>query len=92
LRACANWIGNLAVSKFAPVAIANIGWWMFIIFVFFNLVNLVFAIVFIKETKKVSLEKMDELFGKKRSDLEMKMNDFDDSNTKEMDKRDPKQS
>lgn len=83
---CANWIGNLAVSKFVPVAIANIGWWMFIIFVFFNLVNLVFVIVFVKETKQVSLEKMDELFGKKRSDVEMKMNDLDDLNTKEMDK------
>ena len=62
----ASWIGNLAVSKFVPVAIANIGWWMFIIFFFFNLINLVFAIVFIKETKKVSLEMMDEVFGKKK--------------------------
>jgi sugar porter (SP) family MFS transporter len=75
---CANWIGNLAVSKVVPVAIANIGWWMFIIFFFFNVINLVFAIVFIKETKKVSLEMMDEVFGKKRKDVETNINDLDD--------------
>jgi len=62
---CANWIGNLAVSKFFPVAIANIGWWTFIIFFFFNMINLVFAIFFIKETKGVALERMDEVFGAK---------------------------
>lgn len=65
ISTCANWIGNLAVSKFAPVAIANIGWWTFIIFFFFNLINLVFVIFFIKETKGVALERMDEVFGEK---------------------------
>jgi len=62
LSACSNWVGNLLVSKVVPVAIANIGWWMFVVFFFFNMLNLVFALVFIKETRGLSLEAMDRLF------------------------------
>lgn len=60
-----NWVGNIAVGKFVPVAIKNVGWWLFIIFFLLNILNLIFAICFIKETKSLTLEEMDGLFGKK---------------------------
>jgi hypothetical protein len=46
-----------------PVAVANIGWRTFLMFGIFCLAMGVFVIFFVPETKRLSLEEIDVLFG-----------------------------
>lgn len=71
LSVAMNWVGNIAVGKFVPVGINNIGWKLFIVFFVLNMFIFFYAIAFIKETKGLSLEQMDEVFGLKVKDVEM---------------------
>ncbi|KAF7354708.1 Sugar transporter [Mycena sanguinolenta] len=60
--ACMIWLMNYVVSKIAPIAVENIGWKTWTIFGTMNAVA--FAVsLFLPETKDLSLEDMDILFG-----------------------------
>ncbi|KAH8646769.1 general substrate transporter [Xylariales sp. PMI_506] len=56
------WLWNFAVSKVTPISIVNIGWKTWMIFGTLNIVGAGFAWV-LPETKGLSLEEMDVLFG-----------------------------
>ena len=66
LAACTQWIFNLVVARSTPVMLTTVGrkgYGTYFIFACFNLCIVVVAFLFVKETKGVSLERMDELFG-----------------------------
>jgi len=46
----------------APVALANIGYWFYVFFVFFDIFEWVFVYFFFVETKGRTLEELDEIF------------------------------
>jgi SP family galactose:H+ symporter-like MFS transporter len=53
----ANWLGNYCIGQFFPVMLAGIGGpWTFGIFALLNAVFIVFTLLFIPETKGISLE------------------------------------
>ncbi|KAJ5601939.1 hypothetical protein N7510_011473 [Penicillium lagena] len=58
----ANWALGFSNSYFTPPAFQNIQWRTFIIFGTFNVVACIHAFFFFPETKKKSLEDIDELF------------------------------
>lgn len=57
-----NWIGNFALAFFTPPAFEHIQWRTFIIFGVFNVASLFHVFLFFPETKKKTLEEMDEVF------------------------------
>lgn len=63
LAATTQWLFNFVVTEFTPHAINNLGWKTFIMFGVFCVANCCFAIFFIRETKRKTLEDMDILFG-----------------------------
>lgn len=69
-NAFATGIGNWLVATFfaqvSPIALGDIGWKFYFIFVAFNVV-ITFPVIFLffKETKQVSLEDIDLLFGER---------------------------
>ncbi|KAI1388128.1 general substrate transporter [Hypoxylon trugodes] len=56
------WLWNFVASKIAPIAILNIGWKTWMIFASCNIAGVLLACV-LPETKDISLEQMDVLFG-----------------------------
>ncbi|KAK6069854.1 sugar transporter [Seiridium cupressi] len=56
------WLWNFVVSKITPISILNIGWKTWMVFGTLNAVAAVFAWL-LPETKDLSLEEMDVLFG-----------------------------
>ncbi|KAL1964862.1 hypothetical protein VTN77DRAFT_6364 [Rasamsonia byssochlamydoides] len=63
MAASTQWAFNYCISKVVPIAVQNIRWRTFLMFAIFNFAIVVFSILFIKETKGLSLEEMDALFG-----------------------------
>lgn len=69
-NAFATGIGNWLIATFfaqvSPIALGNIGWRFYFVFVAFNIV-ITFPVIFFffKETRKVSLEDIDLLFGER---------------------------
>jgi sugar porter (SP) family MFS transporter len=68
LAASTQWLFNFAVARATPPMLANVGgksgYGTYFIFGSFCFAMCIFVLVFIPETKGVSLERMDELFGK----------------------------
>lgn len=58
-----QWAFNFMISKVIPIGIKSLGWRIFLMFTIFNYSFIVYTFVFIKETKGLSLEEMEELFG-----------------------------
>ncbi|KAI1771264.1 putative MFS sugar transporter [Hypoxylon cercidicola] len=58
-----QWLFNFVFSQITPHAVNNIGWRTFLMFCIFNWALVVYAWLFIKETKGRSLEEMETLFG-----------------------------
>ncbi|KAF5489847.1 Quinate permease [Colletotrichum siamense] len=61
--AATQWLFNFIVTRVTPQIIYGIGWKTFIIFAVFCLVMSIFTFFFMKETKGMSLEQVDVLFG-----------------------------
>ncbi|KAH8898985.1 general substrate transporter [Thozetella sp. PMI_491] len=58
-----QWLFNFVFSQVTPIAVTNLGWKTFLMFCIFNWSLVVFAFLFVKETKGKSLEEMEALFG-----------------------------
>ncbi|KAI1408604.1 general substrate transporter [Hypoxylon sp. FL1857] len=56
------WLWNFVVSKITPIALLGIGWKTWLVFGSCNIAGAIFACV-LPETKDLSLEEMDVLFG-----------------------------
>ena len=76
LASATQWLFNFVITKITPAAINNIGWRTFIMFACFCFGMALFSFLFITETKGLSLEDMDILFGavaaeQRRRDIEV---------------------
>lgn len=58
-----QWLFNFVFSQVTPHAIANIGWRTFLMFCIFNYFLVVYAYLFFRETKGISLEEMEGVWG-----------------------------
>lgn len=63
MGATTQWLFNFVITQITPRAINSIGWKTFIMFGCFCFGNFLFSFFFIKETKGLTLEAMDVLFG-----------------------------
>jgi len=61
-----NWLVATFFAQISPIALGNIGWKFYFVFVAFN-IAITFPVVFFffKETNQVSLEDIDLLFGER---------------------------
>ncbi|XXH02971.1 hypothetical protein Hte_009361 [Hypoxylon texense] len=66
-----QWLFNFVFSQITPHAINNIGWRTFLMFCIFNWALVVYAWLFIKETKGKSLEEMEALFGSSETAIDV---------------------
>ncbi|KAI9739099.1 MAG: hypothetical protein M1834_007312 [Cirrosporium novae-zelandiae] len=62
LGAGSQWLWNFVMSQVTPHALENIGWRTFLMFAIFNYANVIYAWVFLRETKGRSLEEMEIVF------------------------------
>ncbi|CAN6640987.1 hexose transporter Hxt15p [Trichomonascus vanleenenianus] len=58
-----QWAFNFMISKVVPIGVQTLGWKLFLMFAIFNFAALVYAWFVIKETKGLSMEEMEILFG-----------------------------
>ncbi|KAL6860812.1 sugar transporter [Trichoderma novae-zelandiae] len=63
LAAATQWLFNFVITEVTPAAVNHIGWRTFTMFGSFCVGMCIFVIFFIKETKGLTLEDMDVLFG-----------------------------
>ena len=63
MAAATQWLFNFCITYMTPSAINHIGWRTFLMFGIFCAANFVFVFFFIKETKGLTLEDMDVIFG-----------------------------
>ncbi|EMC95376.1 hypothetical protein BAUCODRAFT_72583 [Baudoinia panamericana UAMH 10762] len=63
LAATTQWLFNFVITKITPIAVADIGWRTFLMFAIFCLANFFFVFFFVPETKRMTLEEIDILFG-----------------------------
>ena len=76
---CANWLFNILFSQVSNLAIENVSWKYYILFICLNAVDFVVIFFFFPETKGKTLEEMAQVFGdevdltstKDHSDLKM---------------------
>ena len=57
-----NWLLNYVVVLITPVGLKNIGFWLYIIFAIFNLINAIMVWFFFVETSHKTLEQVDMMF------------------------------
>ncbi|KAL6302497.1 general substrate transporter [Sparassis latifolia] len=60
---CANWAFNVLFSQVSNLAISNIGWKYYLVFICLNFVDFIIIAFFFPETKGKSLEEMAQVFG-----------------------------
>ncbi|KAI9057302.1 general substrate transporter [Trametes sanguinea] len=63
IAASSNWMNNFIVGQVTPTMLDNIGFGTFVFFGAFSLAGGLFIWFFVPETKGLSLEEMDEIFG-----------------------------
>ncbi|PSS03516.1 hypothetical protein PHLCEN_2v3984 [Hermanssonia centrifuga] len=63
LATCANWALNVLFSQVSNLAIANISWKYYLVFICLNAIDFVIIILFFPETKGKTLEEMAVVFG-----------------------------
>ncbi|KAM0689292.1 hypothetical protein Q7P36_011369 [Cladosporium allicinum] len=63
LAAATQWLFNFVITKITPEAINSIGWRTFLMFAIFCMCMAVFVWVFVPETKQLTLEEIDVVFG-----------------------------
>lgn len=63
LAAATQWLFNFVITKITPEAINNIGWRTFLMFAIFCMAMAVFVWVLVPETKQMTLEEIDVVFG-----------------------------
>ncbi|KAH8923831.1 general substrate transporter [Atractiella rhizophila] len=69
--ACSQWLFNFVFSQVTPHAFNNIGAWKtFLMFAIFNFAVIGYAYIFLRETKGISLETMEQIFGSNATTLE----------------------
>ena len=56
-------IGAITFTTPAPVAMKNISWRLYLVFIACNVVSFVLIYLFVPETSRLSLEEIGELFG-----------------------------
>ncbi|CAL1716887.1 unnamed protein product [Somion occarium] len=60
---CANWAFNVLFSQVSNLAMNNVGWKYYVLFIILNAIDFVIIALFFPETKGKSLEEMAKLFG-----------------------------
>jgi len=60
---CANWLFNILFSQVSNLAIQNVSWKFYILFICLNAIDFVVIALFFPETKGKSLEDMAQVFG-----------------------------
>ncbi|EJF64770.1 general substrate transporter [Dichomitus squalens] len=60
---CANWAFNVLFSQVSNIAITNISWRYYLVFIVLNAIDFIIIGLFFPETKGLTLEQMAELFG-----------------------------
>ncbi|KAI8980052.1 general substrate transporter [Trametes punicea] len=75
---CANWAFNVLFSQVSNLAINNISWRYYLVFICLNAVDFVVIALFFPETKGKTLEQMAEVFGD-----EVKSHDVVEADVKE---------
>ncbi|KAI5118100.1 hypothetical protein M0805_005207 [Coniferiporia weirii] len=60
---CCNWALNVLFSEASPIAMANVAWKFYVLFIVLNFVSFITILVFFPETKGKTLEDMAEIFG-----------------------------
>ncbi|KFY49317.1 hypothetical protein V496_10101 [Pseudogymnoascus sp. VKM F-4515 (FW-2607)] len=75
MGSASQWLFNFAITYMTPAAINNIGWKTFIMFGVFCFAMGTWVFLFVKETKGLTLEDMDILFG--TVDQERRQNDIE---------------
>ncbi|KAF7559270.1 hypothetical protein G7046_g4875 [Stylonectria norvegica] len=66
-----QWLFNFTFSQITPHAVTNLGWKTFLMFAIFNFALVVYAWLFIKETKGRSLEEMELIFNAKHTQIDL---------------------
>jgi len=60
---CANWAFNVLFSQVSNMAMNNVGWKYYLLFILLNAIDFVVIALFFPETKGKTLEEMGEIFG-----------------------------
>jgi len=63
IAASSNWMNNFIVGQVTPTMLTHLGFGTFIFFGAFSLMGGLFIMFFVPETKGVTLEEMEEVFG-----------------------------
>lgn len=63
LGASANWMNNFIVGQVTPTMLLRLTYGTFIFFGLFSFLGGIFVLLFVPETKALTLEEMDEVFG-----------------------------
>ncbi|KDR76257.1 hypothetical protein GALMADRAFT_139982 [Galerina marginata CBS 339.88] len=63
IAASSNWMNNFIVGQVTPTMLAHLSYGTFIFFGLFSLMGGFFVLFFVPETKGLTLEEMDDLFG-----------------------------
>ncbi|KAJ7773317.1 general substrate transporter [Mycena metata] len=63
IAASSNWMNNFIVGQVTPTMLTHLGFGTFVFFGAFSLLGGLFILFFVPETKGVSLEEMEEVFG-----------------------------
>lgn len=63
LSTASNWAMNVVLSQISPIGLGRLGWKFFLIFIVTNIGNALIAYFVFSETKGLTLEEIDEVFG-----------------------------